>query len=480
MERPSPPTELPTDPRQHLSDDYLASLAPPREACYPADPQGSPYLDSDIPPALPSEAVAWVNQRYFVAFDGGKALVMCDEKDEATHRAVLRCYSFPDFSRFFQNRYVETTDAKGNPKNVPLGKYWLDSPSRRQYRGVVLAPKSTPRGYYNLWRGFSVTPKEGDWSLMEAHIRENICQNHQESYTYVRKWLAFAVQNPDRLPQTALVMRGKQGTGKGVFARGFGELFGQHFLHLNQAGQLVGTFNSHLRDALVVFADEAFLAGDKNSEGTLKALISEPDLQIHQKFKDLVTAKNMIHLIAASNNDLVISAAAEERRFCMLDVSDKRMQDHAYFAAIKAQLEVGGRAGMLHALLAEDLSGFNILQIPKTGALRDQKLRSLAPGLQWWLSVLQSGRLTNAGWADEVPKDDLVSHCAASTRRPWNPQTLRSALLPVMPHGFPEDGSRPFVNGRRIRHWRFPSLEDCRARFDEVFGTDGSQWTEEN
>jgi site-specific recombinase XerD len=68
-------------------------------------------------------------------------------------------------------------------------------------------------------------------------------------------------------------MRGKQGTGKGVFARGFGHLLNQHFLHLARSKHLVGNFNAHLRDAVVVFADEAFLAADdKETEGVLKAI----------------------------------------------------------------------------------------------------------------------------------------------------------------------------------------------------------------
>ena len=42
----------------------------------------------------------------------------------------------------------------------------------------------------------------------------------------------------------------------------------------------MGNFNAHLRDAIVVFADEAFLVDDKEAEGVLKAMITEPELTL--------------------------------------------------------------------------------------------------------------------------------------------------------------------------------------------------------
>ena len=37
---------------------------------------------------------------------------------------------------------------------------------------------------------------------------------------------------------------------------------GQHALKISNAKHLVGNFNSHLRDCVFLFADEAFFAGD--------------------------------------------------------------------------------------------------------------------------------------------------------------------------------------------------------------------------
>jgi hypothetical protein len=444
-------------------------------AAYETKPPQNDAEASDVPPATPDAAVEWMNSRYFVVLDGGKAMVMHEERDADNARQVLKPYGFADIRNFYCNRFVDVENSKGESRPVSLGKFWQNHPNRRQYRGMVFNPNGERANYYNLWRGFSVQPVQGDWSRMDAHIRENICCSDESVYTYVRKWLAFAVQRPDTLPETALVMRGKQGTGKGVFATGFGRLFGQHFLHLTRSRNLVGNFNAHLRDAIVVFADEAFLVGDKESQGVLKALITEPELQIEQKFRDLVHARNLIHLVAASNNEQIIDASPEERRFCVLDVSDKRMQDKAYFAAIKKEMDEGGSAAMLYDLLHEDLSTFDVRTFPKTAALLDQKMRSMSPVLKWWHDKLQRGALSNDEWPESVSRGELATDCMTATRKQWTSQSLRNELVKVLPEGFPENAPRTSVSGRRERQWRFPALEACRRHFDVVMGVDG-EW----
>ena len=79
--------------------------------------------------------------------------------------------------------------------------------------------------------------------------------------------MADAVQNRARRPGIAVVLRSQEGTGNGGFCSQFGSLFGSHFIQVSQASHLTGNFNSHLKDKLIVYADEAFWAGDKKAEG---------------------------------------------------------------------------------------------------------------------------------------------------------------------------------------------------------------------
>ena len=167
--------------------------------------------------------------------------------------------------------------------------------------------------------------------------------------------MADAVQNPSSRPGVALAIRGQQGVGKGVFVNTFAKLFGPHFIHVTQSSHLVGNFNGHLKDKLLVFADEAFWAGNKQAEGVLKGLVTEDTLSIEMKGVDVGQFPNFIRLILASNNDWVVPASSEQRRFVVVDASSARMQDSSYFGAIINQMNNGGAEALMHHLLSVDL-----------------------------------------------------------------------------------------------------------------------------
>jgi hypothetical protein len=243
----------------------------------------------------------------------------------------------------------------------------------------------------NPWRGFAVKPAQGSWSLMKAHILENICAGQKGHYDYLMGWLATMFQNPGEPGQVAVVLKGKLGTGKGVLGHAVRQLLGQHAIHINSPKHLIGNFNAHLRDCVFLFADEAFFAGDKAAVGTLKSLITESVLTIEAKFKDVIQCKNRLHVLMASNNEWVVPAAKEERRFFVLDVADSRMQDKPYFKAIAEEMKNGGHEAMLYDLLHLELDGFEVRDVPDTLALQDQKAHSLKTEHAWWRDVLHRG-----------------------------------------------------------------------------------------
>jgi hypothetical protein len=241
------------------------------------------------------------------------------------------------------------------------------------------------------------------------HVHNNICRTDDEIYDYVVAWMSDAVQNRTKRPGTSIVLRGRQGTGKGVFCTQFGNLFGQHFIHVAHSSHLTGHFNSHLKDKLLVYADEAFWAGDKKAEGVLKAMVTEDTIQIELKGKDVVTFPNYIRLLISSNHDWVVPAGNEERRFFVIDIGEARMQDRAYFGGIVDQMNSGGREALLHYLLDYDLTGIDLGSFPDTQALQDQKAYSATPLQQWWLERLTDGAILSEGrtWRSEIPIDRI-------------------------------------------------------------------------
>jgi hypothetical protein len=419
--------------------------------------------------------LAELNADFSVVNEEGKTRIFEERLNDAFNppRWEIKRWSFESFRDFHCDRFVEVgTDAKGRPITQPLGKWWLANPNRRKFKDVVFKPRGNEKPQeYNLWRGFSCDAVPGDWGLYRTHLFENICSGNQEHYDYLIRWMARGVQQPDAQGEVAVVLRGIRGAGKGVFTEGYGRLFGQHYLQVSNAKHLTGQFNAHLRDCVVLFADEAFLVGDKTHEAVLKTLITEGTNAVEAKGVDLVQAPNYVHLIMASNSDWVIPAGYRERRFFVLDVSDKKAQDHDYFAAIKKQLGEGGRAAMLHDLRNVDLSGFQVRRVPQTEALIDQQRRSLDPIEQWWLSILESGELPGATeraprWCATAPMLE-AARASSFELRYLGDGTLSTFLTANKDDKGLVGARRHRPTGKGPRGHLFNALGECRRRWTE-------------
>jgi hypothetical protein len=233
-------------------------------------------------------------------------------------------------------------------------------------------------------------------------------------------------------------------------------------------------------------ADEAFWAGDKAAEGRLKGLVTSSTQMIENKGFDPIKLDNFLRIIFTSNEDWVIPAGVDERRFATLDVAPHCAQNHDYFREMDEQIANGGREALLADLLAFDLTAPgvpNLRTIPRTQALLEQKLRSLDSVASWWHERLCDGQTTRRcrGWKQEVPIDRLFDDFVARAekigiRRKVEKQTFCSKLKKLVP-GLERVRKRVSVedeNGhfeqRRVFVFTLPPLIDCRAAFDELTG----------
>lgn len=339
--------------------------------------------------------VAEFNRRYMVVSEAGKAVIFVAAQDPILKRRHYHRMDFADLAKLYLNRSIETgVNKDGEPKYSPVSGVWLHHRDRRQYiHGVTFDPSGnhSDPNILNLWQGFAVTPREGSWERLKAHIFTVICGRNQEYYDYVLNWTARMVQFPAQQGEVAIVMKGVEGTGKGTFANALRRILGQHALKISNAKHLVGNFNSHLRDCVFLFADEAFFAGDKAHVGTLKSLITEDSLTVEAKFANAIETPNFLHIMMASNEAWVVPASLEARRFLVLLTTDEKVGDRKWFQAIHDELESGGYEAMLYDLLHHDLTGFNVRNVPETEGLQEQKKLSLGTSEAWWEDVLHRG-----------------------------------------------------------------------------------------
>jgi len=414
------------------------------------------------------DALEEMNQKHFIVRMGKDEVIGTEEGDRVVfqyERALNLRY---------RNKTVQTgVDKEGAPTFAPLLETWLKSPTRREYREITFAPppRTAVDRDYNLWRGLAVQPAPGDCSKFLWHLQEIICAGNAEHAQYLCKLLAFTVQQPGIPSGIATVLRGEEGTGKGIFIRAIGEIFGSHYAHLDNTQDMTG-FNALMSGKVVVFADEAFWAGDKAHVGALKRIISEPTIRITRKNIDSYTEPNCLHLFIASNNEWVIPAEFRARRFFALKVSEAKLGDFAYFAEVLDELKNGGLAAFLDLLLKLPVTHDDILRVPRTEELRVQQNQSLPPELRWMKECLNEGAIGSFVWDEFIPCSD-----AFDAYRNWC-REIGARMLDKIEFGRRMNkylsaykSSSRRVSGEIRRCWTLRTLEDARKFFDEKLGT---------
>jgi hypothetical protein len=430
-----------------------------------------------------------MNQTFAVAQYGGKIVVASIIGNDLIFMTV------DDFHKMFANLVVfeEIKDKKGATKTnaVKVSKRWFEWEDRCQYfgRGVVFepgGPPEIPNDMLNLWRGFGITPKPGDWSLMRDHIFNVICSGNQEHFDYLIRLMACGVQHLDKPLGVAVALLGAQGTGKGVVARTFGRFFGKHFVHIAQSEHLTGPFNALIGCACAVFLDEALWAGDKKGDGVLKALITEPSFPFQAKFRDTIMVENRLRIFVASNNDWAVPAGIGDRRWFVLNVASTYAGTghRDYWNALYAEIDNGGEAAMLYELRAMDLSGFDVRAVPHTAAKAQQQSLSLRGTPEWLRHVLQEGAIETEEWNAAgltIRKDYAYNYYQefSKQRREFHPEIkdLWSKKIRTLLGACVSDKKQKTDEGR-VRMFQFAPLADCRSQFASHIGAPNMEWQE--
>ena len=431
-------------------------------------------------------AIEEMNRRHFFTRIGAKSAIgrEDDPSGVVVFQPVRELYSE------YQNRRVQVgVDKDGEPVYKPLFETWLSSPRRREYLGgVVMAahPRKAPENACNLWKGLAIEPAPGDCSRFLAHLRDVVCSGNAEHYEYLLKWSAFAVQQPGTPPGVAIVLRGKPGTGKGTFVRMFERIYGKrHCAHLDRSKDLVD-FNALIAGKVLVFADEAFFAGDKQNLGALKRIITEPTIRISRKHIDSHEEDNNLHVIMATNEDWAVHAQPGERRFFAVDVSDIHQDEREYFDLLYKEMENGGAAAFLHMLNEMTVTAAEIRDCPKTEALRAQQNQSLSPHLMWWQECLYEGVIgmlePTKTWGKWQPTDVIYdAHLAWCRNRPFARPLgkiefgKQMSLYLTARTGSPATVPKTVGGKRGVRCWELRDLHEARDVFDGQLRTRG-EW----
>ena len=355
------------------------------------------------------------NEHYAVVKFASRVLVMQEDKNELGNLET-KFYNPRDIATYHQNVNLIFED-----KKVNVFKEWMEWDDRKTYSGLTFDPSTsaveiqTPTGIlFNRWKGFSIEPEEGnDDDLYWELVKTGLCNDNEEYYQYVRKYLAHMIQKPTEQPLTAIGIVSSQGVGKGAFVETVGELLGSHFNANIKMRDLTGQFTGAMKDLILGFVDEASWGGDKASSGQLKSTITESTARLELKGKDAVTVPTYKRLIFASNNPYYYHADKDDRRLLPLEPNEKVINkgntefwDKFWDKKYKGKMQ----ANLLRHLLDEDISDFNPFE-----NLRDMEIvtgwatmyESLEAHERWMYHIIQDKYFNNCS----VSKDEELALC---------------------------------------------------------------------
>jgi energy-coupling factor transporter ATP-binding protein EcfA2 len=472
-------------------EEELPTEAEPAQA--EPEPEPEPEPKAALPAVIPltptvgniwDQALAEMNRVHAVIESvGGKTVIASWEpspKDESRMELVYQAKEH--FLLRYSNKFISypIPNMRGGVKqeSVPVGLWWLNNVNRRQFRGVMFRPGASPEvnNCLNLWQGWGVEDRAGDWGLLRNHILKVICNGNRDFAVYVLRWIAWSIQHPDAPAEVALVLIGQKGTGKGTLVRCLERIFKPHSFQVSDREDVIGKFNGHLEDVVLFIADEAYWGGDKRCIGRLQGMITEPELPIQHKGFNTKKVPNYLHVLMLAEPGWVVPAGKHERRYAVLSVSDKHIGDVKYFTALRNEIANGGAEGMFHDLRRIDLGDWHPRQIPETllhsAAIQRQQSKTLPPLEKYYAMLLHEAKLPGPRISKKPNRAmtrDLVEDAIKRVPRlkfELDEWSLRDFLTDTARIG-EACTQKHFTHGNG---YLFPPLAIARAAWEQLYG----------
>ena len=190
---------------------------------------------------------------------------------------------------------------------------------------------------FSFYQGLKYDHERNDEliEMFNNHILNIWCKGNKELYEYIQSWFATIYQNPLGRAYTALVLKGKEGSGKNAITDAWCELLaGYANSNVSDIDSIVGKFNSSVENKKLLVCNEMDSA-EMNSTAVfnrLKKLITENSVDIQTKnvsVRDGV--QNVSNFIFISNESNPIKISSSDRRYCVLTPSEEVIGNRRYF-----------------------------------------------------------------------------------------------------------------------------------------------------
>lgn len=265
-----------------------------------------------------------------------RKIIQRDPLDEGTE--ILAFFSTEDEAEVTTGMWCPTTRfLRLNKSNLSAAAAWLATygilkPGYLDHYDVKFDPTDlspqyiSARPYINRFSptNYMMTKKSGKPSSLKqmpptiGKTIRSIVGGDEEILERFINWLAFTFQTRTKT-ETAWVMHGVEGIGKGNFADYvLKPLFGKNLVRNVQFGLASGQFNDFLDGALFVIFEESSMSAVNNQADLmmkLKHWITEDSITINAKNKQPIEIHNYSNFLFFSNERNVVQISGSNRRF---------------------------------------------------------------------------------------------------------------------------------------------------------------------
>jgi len=277
---------------------------------------------------------------------------------------------------------------------------WFKDPARRTYKKMDFNPiedsSKIPKFVYNTFRGFSATlsnNEEHNQLNYKKHFKEVerfinhvslLVNHHEESKNYVLNYFADLFQNPQNLPEVALVFKSKKGLGKDLLIHYLEKMLGENYVYrTSNLEEVYGNFNPAVKNKLLVQLNELQGKDGFAKKERLKDSITAKRLNVNEKNVKQFSILNAIRFIIFSNNLNPVEATSDNRRFAFFkggEIFKDKAKKKEYYDPLFENLK---NREIINAILYYfknlNLTDFNIKELPETEAMVEAKEMNTPP-----------------------------------------------------------------------------------------------------
>jgi hypothetical protein len=215
----------------------------------------------------------------------------------------------------------------------------------REYFGIGVYPNKDlcPERIYNTWEGFDAEKLDckEEVSIETLLYHFNVVANYDKKvYEYLLNYFAHLVQKPHLKTIVCLLIQGKQGTGKTAIVENLlKRLLGLKYVYdTDDIESIVGKFNASIAGKFMIVLNEASGRDTNQVVDKIKNIITRTSVTIEYKNIDPFPTIDYCNYAFTTNNIKPIAITQDDRRFQIIECSDKYKGNVEYFTKLFASI----------------------------------------------------------------------------------------------------------------------------------------------